>query len=534
MRTRSKLLRLWLLSCAVALAGCSRCGKKPAAAAGGLAAHVPRSAQGVVLLPDLGRVGEKLTRLQKLQLASFAAQLQGFGSAQAFADALAAQAGVDLRSKASLENAGLAPERGLAVVALGPNRSLAVVGVSDQKKFEAWLATQARNRVGATTSAHATRDGVEELLFSAGSGAPLLGVAFVDGYALLARGPELPALPAAAKLPPSDSLAEDPAFVAAVKALPSERDVLAWAPKGSPLLDPTFAGSGAALSLALGEDALQARLFLPRPDAPKEVRAFEKVEAKDLTWMLDGRSVVRARFAVDPARFAGIWQRYVPGRVNLALTAAGVDVDKEVMGNAQAGGVAELSLAQSAQLGSGLPAFDVHRTNPFHYVQLFGALGLKDPKTAAQVVDRVAKNAPRFGAQMSRTTVSGAPAWFTRYVRGDGADLALVENTLVLAGPRARMLAAIPKVQAGAKEAATLPYRDALTGPAVGFVVDLHQLTESVRALPSSAWGVGGFAIKATTLRWLDATRELAALTGGITGGQGGLVVDLSLRFAAR
>src|SRR5690349_755655 len=124
--------------------------------------------------------------------------------------------------------------------------------------------------------------------------------------------------------------------------------------------------------------------------------------------MLDGRSVVRARFAVDPARFAGIWQRYVPGRVNLALTAAGVDVDHEVMGNAQAGGVAELSLAQGAQLGSGLPAFDVRRTNPFHYVQLFGALGLKDPKAAEQVVERVAKNAPRFGAQMERTTVSGA------------------------------------------------------------------------------------------------------------------------------
>jgi hypothetical protein len=533
---RSKTLRLWLLSCALALGGCSRCGKGPAVEAGGLAAHVPQSAQGVLLVPDLARLGEKLTRLQTLRLASFAAQLQGFGSAQAFADALAAQAGVDPRSRESLQGAGLAPERGLAVVAVAPGRSTVVVGVSDAKKFEAWLSTQARNRLGATKTTRVTKDGVEELLFSTQAGAPLLGVAFVDGYALLAQGPDLPGLPAAAQLERAASLARDPAFAAAVKPLPAERDVLAWAPKGSPLLDPTFAGSGAALSLVLGKDALDARLFLPRPDAPKEVRAFQKVEAQDLTWMLDGRSVVRARFSVDPARFAGIWQRYVPGRVNLALTAAGVDVDKEVMGNARAGAVAELSLAQGAQLGAGLPAFDVRRTNPFHYVQLFAALGLKDPKAAEQVVERVAKNAPHFGARMEPTTVSGARAWFTRYARGEGADVALLGDTLILAGPRARMTAALPRVQAGEKAAPDEPlhYQDALTAPAVGFVVDLHQLTESVRALPSSAWGVGGFAIKATTLRWLDATPELAALTGGITGAEGGLVVELSLRFAEK
>jgi hypothetical protein len=251
--------------------------------------------------------------------------------------------------------------------------------------------------------------------------------------------------------------------------------------------------------------------------------------------MLDPQSVVRARLSVDPSRFAGLWQRYTPNRVNLAIAAAGVDVDKQVMGNAMPGAVAELTLAEGAQLGAGLPAFDVRRTNPFRYVQLFAATGVKDAPGAQAVVEQVARNAPHFGAQMDRSLMDGAPVWHTRYARGNGADVALVGDTLVVAGPRARMDAALPKVRQGPKAAASpaLRFADALGQPAVGFVVDLRQLADSVRALPSSAWGVGGFAIKATTLRWLDATHELSALTGGITGEQGGLVVDLALRFSA-
>ena len=50
---------------------------------------------------------------------------------------------------------------------------------------------------------------------------------------------------------------------------------------------------------------------------------------------------------------------------------------------------------------------------------------------------------------------------------------------------------------------------------ALTLVVDLQKLAAAVRQLPSSAWGIGGFAIKGTTLRWLDATNDLEAITAG-------------------
>jgi hypothetical protein len=48
---------------------------------------------------------------------------------------------------------------------------------------------------------------------------------------------------------------------------------------------------------------------------------------------------------------------------------------------------------------------------------------------------------------------------------------------------------------------------------ALAVSIDLSKLSASVRALPESAWGLGGFAIKATTVRWLDATDDLKGIS---------------------
>ena len=44
-------------------------------------------------------------------------------------------------------------------------------------------------------------------------------------------------------------------------------------------------------------------------------------------------------------------------------------------------------------------------------------------------------------------------------------------------------------------------------------MLDLRKLSDAVKNLPSEAWGVGGFAIRATALRWLEATDDLRAIT---------------------
>ena len=65
-------------------------------------------------------------------------------------------------------------------------------------------------------------------------------------------------------------------------------------------------------------------------------------------------------------------------------------------------------------------------------------------------------------------------------------------------------------------------------------VIDLNRLATSVRDLPASAWGLGGFAIKATTVRWLDATDDLKAVTASAGANGKALQVNVALVFGAK
>jgi hypothetical protein len=52
--------------------------------------------------------------------------------------------------------------------------------------------------------------------------------------------------------------------------------------------------------------------------------------------------------------------------------------------------------------------------------------------------------------------------------------------------------------------------------------------------MPSSAWGVGGFAIKAGTVRWLDALDDIRAITGGAYLDDDAAGVEIDLRLVKR
>jgi hypothetical protein len=53
-----------------------------------------------------------------------------------------------------------------------------------------------------------------------------------------------------------------------------------------------------------------------------------------------------------------------------------------------------------------------------------------------------------------------------------------------------------------------------------------------VKALPPEAWGIGGFAIKATTVRWLEGMGDLRAITVGVNRKDKAVQAELTLRFA--
>src|SRR5262249_4963599 len=148
--------------------GCSRCGRALTGPAPELARVLPRDADLLVLVPDLGALGDGLTRLQQLKLASFAAQLQGAAGASALVGSLMFQLGVDLRSRESMRAAGLDPSRGAAAVWLKGGSAYAVAAVKDEKAFRDLARRLARDRLGANASSES--DGV--LTFSRAPGGP--------------------------------------------------------------------------------------------------------------------------------------------------------------------------------------------------------------------------------------------------------------------------------------------------------------------------------------------------------------------------
>src|SRR5262245_54267041 len=104
-------MRRLALVAAVVLAahGCSRCGRAGSGGGEGaaLARLLPKDAELIVVVPDLAVLGERLKRLESFKLTSFAAQLQGYGTATEMVDSLVQQLGLDPRSRESLQKAGL-------------------------------------------------------------------------------------------------------------------------------------------------------------------------------------------------------------------------------------------------------------------------------------------------------------------------------------------------------------------------------------------------------------------------------------------
>jgi len=129
--------------------------------------------------------------------------------------------------------------------------------------------------------------------------------------------------------------------------------------------------------------------------------------------------------------------------------------------------------------------------------------------------------------------LKGQRVYLTSYRAGEGAHFALAPNgRLVVAAPRARLEATLASLAQPAGEGPVAEdLKDAGRDAAFVAVLDLKRLSEAVRNLPSEAWGIGGFAIKATTVRWLEATDDLRAVTLAVSRKDKALQAELSLRL---
>ena len=156
----------------------------------------------------------------------------------------------------------------------------------------------------------------------------------------------------------------------------------------------------------------------------------------------------------------------------------------------------------------------MRRTNPFSFVHLAGVLEAKDAARVPDALQRLAAVAPKFGAQVKAVERKDGPTLFeTRYGAGEGVHFGADKGRVAFGNPMGRVIAVLEADGKGQGPVTDPELKKVLDGKAAAVVVDLRKLAQQVQALPSEAWGVGGFAIKASTLRWLDATDDLVAFT---------------------
>lgn len=507
----------------LALAGCSKCGKKPDAGPAGIEQVLPRGAVAVVVVPSLKDAGAKLTLLEQVKVAGFIAPLQGFANAKAFADEIVRQLGIDLRSVAEMEKVGLDPSRSLGAAVLLTGDVYLVLPVKDVSALNARLEGISLNRFGAGASGTQQQGSVTVKTFSQQQGTPpRLGYAVANGWLFVGRDEVIPKLGQAASLGETDRLSKDTQLAEALKSA-GPHDVYAWLGSGSPVLQATPL-LNAFVTFSLSNTAAEVRVSGQWKDTAELLAALTPQRAEDATPSLPADAFLVGRYTGDAKGLGAISKQLIGPHLARAFELGGFDLKAEVLDRVQPGTVFSLSLADRPPMDRGVPSFDIRQTNPFAYAHLSGLAPVTSAEVVMPTLEKLSQVAPRFGAKLEKQQREGKDLYFTTWSQGQGVHFAPKGPWVAFASPVQRLDAVL------ASEAK--PKAAAESSDALAVSVDLMKLASSVRALPESAWGLGGFALKPTTVRWLDATDDLKAVTLTAGAKDGKVVASVKLTLA--
>ncbi len=490
-----------------------RCGATPPQSSPGRAAPiervVPRGALGVAFTRSLGQTGGKLKVLESLKVSGFLAQLQGFAGGAALMDEAMKQLGVDVRSEEALKQHGLDGARGAALMVLVPGTPALALPVSDEALFRETFVKLSAQRLGAPFVDEREVGGAKVVTVSLKQGeAPLLGYTVAHGFAIVGDERLVKQLPAFVTLKEDDCLTQDREYLARLDDLPPARDLTVYVPGGSPALF-KLPVANALMTATLTAQGLELTFIAQwKDDGSKFAALVPQPVPKELTGLLPRDAFLVGRFSGDATKL-GKWSRELMGSgFTKVLDGAGFDLNERVYSQLEPGAVFSLALAEAPPLGAGIPDLDVRRTNPFAYAQLSGAAKVKSPEAVWPALEQLATVAPQFGAQMEvRTRDDGQKALLTTWAQGEGVHFTVKGDTVLFGSPVQRLHALVSSD--GAQGSPVSGLQD----DAVAIAIDLRKLTSSVRELPDSAWGLGGFAMKSAATRWLDAVDDLTAIT---------------------
>ncbi len=540
---KNRLFVALLVAIAIAAASAGvllRRGSAPSRGGRDPLAHFPASCEAVAVAPDAGRAGERLSGLSHLKLAQLGAAFAGAGSADLLLAELARQAGVDFRSREALRASGVDPAGPLAVLLPLGGPPIVAVAPSSRDQVHALLQKHAADRAGARQRREvASGPHTIVAFFTEGSQTAALAYADVEGLVFASAGRGcVQALQKSLAAPPGSSLAQDAHF-AKMRPDLERADAYAFVCPTSPRAQRVDLPYGAGLGLALepAEARLWAEVDLADGHA-KALAALSGPAGADLVGRLDPAAFFVARFGGDPRALQPFAEVLVPAPLQAAARQANLDVAGELLGNMKPGAAASLSLSPSASLAS-VPEVDPRLANPFLLVH-FAALGqVADAARAREALDKVAAMASRFGAQMEPREIDGTRVLVASYPLGEGASASVHGRYAVVTGGPGQMEAQLQRLAGGPALQVGLQIKDpgarkALAEDGFALYLDVARLSASLRALPDSAYGVGGFAIKAALSRALEALDEVpgARLSGKVAGSR--LHVELAVSLSAR
>jgi hypothetical protein len=455
---------------------------------------------------SIAAVGAAEDRLLRLRLTSLVASLTGYDSAEVFARMISDQLGFDPRRRAEVLKTGIDPDRPLAIGRPRGQGVVAVLPVADADTLQRAIANLASARFGATPRSHEPGILSDRTLFSRGSDPPVLALESTASYVTVMTGAAL------AERRRGTALGLSPDYEEAKREL-GDSLFLGYFPPGSEDTAALHLPHGGALSINVGPTAIEfSGVTRPASDMAAQLAVLNGSAGDDLLGWLDPDAFAVIGFGGDLATLRRVWEEFVPENYRRMLATAGIDVPVEILGNLKPGSVVSLALAPTASLAQ-MPELDLRLTNPFQFLHVTGIGRVKDGARAQKTLERLAGVAPAIGASVKMRSVRGVAVQTFSYHLGETASLALKgEYALVTGGP-GRMDALLARMEAAPASPSRLLKDLHVQGFALR--VDVTRLVDAVRALPPSAYGVGGFAISAAVNRWMDALAEVERIDLG-------------------
>ena len=519
-----------------ALGGCGGCrGKAPARSTA--AAFFPPGARAFVAVEDPGFV-RALSAQAGAHLGTIAGTFLALHPGEEPLDPLIRELGFDPRTPEGFASVGLDPARAMAFGTDERGRRLAVVGVADADQAERWIADLARRRGAPTRTERIfeTEDGKRASIpaFLDSSGTIRIAYAVAGKWLVASEGADAVDVVGQAFFRPEEgSLVSTQAYAYTRGKVGEGRSIWGWMPpprtrgraRGSDWL-----ARGFSFGATVTEKDLDVRLHVPQGTLALSVlqSAASVPEKADLLRYLSDRDFVVARIGGDPAALEPVLRALFPSTFR-QLRRAGLDPAQEILPLFEPGILVGISLAPEPDLSGGLPVEPtLADTNPFHFVHTSILATVKDPAAVASMLERLANADERLRMQVSVREVDGLKIYSATYAAGEGLTWALVGERLVASGGEGAFEALLERVKGDGR-----PYAPAdpeawklFSSRPLGLYVDVPRLVAQLRGIPESAFGVGGFRLKAVLDSWVDLLAPLRGVAVAYGVDNDGVLID--------